>query len=96
MKAIEQVKPDSWPQLKKGIDDAQRQIEEKGFYTNIGEWHPDVNAVSVPFKVNGGGEPLYALNCGGYAHGLPVEFLEEVVGPKLVQLARTVSLASIN
>lgn len=87
-------KKELWPKMKAGIEDARKQIAAKGFYTNLGEWHPDVHAVSVPLRTGSRDEPLYALNCGGSAHSLPREFLEEVVGPKLVRLASAVSLAT--
>ncbi|WP_157018104.1 IclR family transcriptional regulator [Mesorhizobium xinjiangense] len=84
----------AWPALEAGIEDAVRQVREKGFYTNLGEWNSGVNAVAVPYRSAYSDMPLMAFNCGGPAFLHTQKALEEKIGPLLVDLVRTVSLAN--
>ena len=85
--------PDQAQEILEGIEDAAEQIRTKGFYTSVGAWQKDVNAVSVPFRSQQPDTPMLAFNLGGYAYSLPKERLENELGPKLVELARKVSRA---
>ncbi len=87
----ERAGPERWPRLEAEIHDAIDQVREKGFYTNFGQWQPDVHAVAVPYRAPQGGSPLLAFNCGGPAYLLPRERLEEDLGPRLVELVELVS-----
>ncbi|MGF1552888.1 MAG: IclR family transcriptional regulator [Paracoccaceae bacterium] len=86
----ERVGEDEWPRIEDGILDAVEQVRTKGFYTNVGQWQPDVNAVAVPFRPPYGDPRLLAFNAGGPAYLLPRERLEDELGPRLVRLAGTV------
>nr|WP_175581780.1 IclR family transcriptional regulator [Pseudooceanicola sp. HF7] len=92
---IERIKdrypPDRVTETLEGIEDACEQIAKRGFYSNIGGWQKDVHAVSVPYVSQQPHTPMLAFNLGGYAFSLPKERLEEELGPKLVELARSVS-----
>ncbi|MCA0921468.1 IclR family transcriptional regulator [Pseudooceanicola nanhaiensis] len=85
--------PEQAQEILDGIEDAAEQIRTKGFYTSVGAWQKDVNAVSVPFRSQQPDTPMLAFNLGGYAYSLPKERLENELGPKLVELARKVSRA---
>jgi DNA-binding IclR family transcriptional regulator len=85
------VGEDAWPALEVGILDAVKQVREKGFYTNLGEWNSGINAVAAPFRSEGSDLPLMAFNCGGPAFLHSQKVLEEKIGPRLVELVRTVS-----
>lgn len=96
MAAIEdRTGPEAWPRMRDGIEDAARQIAERGFYANFGEWQPGVHAVSVPFRSMQSNTPLLAFNLGGPASYLPKDRLVEEFGPRLVKLARTLSQSAI-
>ncbi len=77
-----------WPKIKPGIERAFIDFEERGFCISHGEWRQDVNAVAVPMKSVAGSGPL-AFNCGGPSFLLRRHMLEDDVGPRLVNLVRT-------
>lgn len=83
---------EAWPKLQAGILDAVRQVREKGFYTNVGEWNSGVNAVAAPYRSADSDMPLMAFNCGGPAFLHSPKILEERIGPLLVAMVRTMSL----
>ncbi|MBL4892912.1 MAG: IclR family transcriptional regulator [Rhizobiaceae bacterium] len=74
----------------KSIDDAREQIAERGFYANIGGWHANVNAVSVPYRSPDMNTPMMSFNLGGPSYNLTKKRLEEELGPKLVELVNRV------
>jgi DNA-binding IclR family transcriptional regulator len=81
--------PEDKQALTKGIEKAIRDIEKRGFCLSIGDWRKDVNAAGAPLALpNGAG--LYALNCGGPAYLLKARDIEEIYGPKLVEIASKV------
>lgn len=82
--------PDRWPQMREGIEEAARQIRERGFYVNIGHWQSDINSIGVPFAAPQGDGPPMAFNLGGPAYVLSPERLERDLGPKLLHLVNTV------
>ena len=78
-----------WPRLRKGVERAVREVAERGFCLSIGEWKPEINAIGVPLSSSLSREVL-AFNIGGLASTLPRRRLEEDLGPRLVEMARTV------
>ncbi len=84
--------PEDWPTIKAGIDRSAQEIAERGFCRNISEWQPSVNSVAVPFRSSDPSEPLLVFNLGGPASYLAQDRMEREIGPKLVQLAETLSL----
>jgi len=82
--------PEKLSEILDGIEDAREQITRRGFYANFGEWQRDVHAVSVPYRSQQPDTPMLAFNLGGYSFSLPKERLEQELGPKLVDLVRTV------
>jgi len=82
---------ENWPRIKAGIEQALRDYAERGFCISAGEWQQDVHAVGVPlFGVDN--DKRMAFNCGGPAFLLPRNFLEDDLGPRLVQLVRKVEV----
>ncbi|MBF5042009.1 IclR family transcriptional regulator [Aggregicoccus sp. 17bor-14] len=79
----------AWPQLRKSIEQALRDYEERGFTLSVGDWDRDVVAVGVPL-IPPDGSGIVAFNCGGPAFSLTRERLEGELGPRLVNLARVV------
>ena len=83
--------PDRVNQILDQLEDAREQVEKKGFYTMIGNWQRDVNAVAVPYRSQQPDTPMLAFNLGGYSFALPRERLEDDLGPQLVELVRMVN-----
>ena len=79
-----------WPALKAGIDQGIADYERYGFTLSIGDWQPDVNAVSAPLTLPDG-SGLFAINCGAPAYSLTREALIGDIGPKLRQTVRRIS-----
>ena len=81
--------PDDKAKILRGMEKSFKDIEKRGFCTSIGEWRKDVNGAGAPLVLpNGAG--LYALNCGGPAYLLKTRDIEDVYGPRLVEIARKV------
>jgi DNA-binding IclR family transcriptional regulator len=89
------VGPDAWPSLKDGIQRAADQIEDRGFYANHGEWQHGVSSVAVPFTSPQSSMPMMSFNLGGPSTYLPADKLENDFGPKLVELAKTLSQSTV-
>lgn len=72
---------DGWPQMRGRLAAALAEDAEQGFSLSIKDWHPDVNAVAVPFTGPDG--ERYAINCGAPAFILDENRLRNDVAPKL-------------
>ncbi len=86
----ERTPPQDLTRVLDEIDDAIEQIRSRGFYANIGHWKNDVHAVSVPYNPPQATSPM-AFNLGGPAYLLPQDRLIGSLGPRLVEMVRTVS-----
>jgi DNA-binding IclR family transcriptional regulator len=73
------------PGLRRALDDARRH----GWCVSAGEFHREINSVSVPL-VGPQGEVM-ALNCGGAAFAFTEERLRDEVAPRLLQTARDIA-----
>jgi DNA-binding IclR family transcriptional regulator len=78
-----------WSSLKYGLDLALADMREHGYCVSVGEFHREINSVSVPL-VGPDGEVM-ALNCGGAAYVFTEEKLRRELAPQLLALARTVA-----
>ena len=81
--------PVNWPKHKLGIEQAMRDYQERGFCLSIGDWRSDVNAVGVPMLPIAGCR-LLTFNCAAPSFVLRRHMLEDDIGPRLVNLVRTV------
>lgn len=79
---------DAWPRLHAGIELALRDHETRGFCISMGEWDKDVCGVGVPFRAPDG--TMMSFNCGKPAFKCSREYLENELGPALVELVRKV------
>lgn len=79
----------NWPKHKAGIEQALRDYQEHGFCLSIGEWRGDVNAVGVPMLPIAGCR-LLTFNCAAPSFVLRQHMLEDDIGPRLVNLVRTI------
>lgn len=89
MERIAERYPDEWPELEASINDAIAQIAKRGFCLVDGEWRQHVRAVAGPiiFPRNAG---VMVLNCAGPSSKLSLEELENLHGPRIVHIARSV------
>lgn len=70
--------------LRKRIDDAVRQIEERGYCTHIGIWHPDVAVAAAPVYI--ANKPPMAIGCAGPKKQITKARLDDQIGPQLAEL----------
>lgn len=77
-----------WPKIKTIVEQALKDYHEKGFCTSIGNWRKDVNSVGVPY-IPADGSEVMAFNCGGPAFQMRRHMLEDDIGPRLVNLVKT-------
>jgi DNA-binding IclR family transcriptional regulator len=82
-----------WPEVRHGIDKAMREIAEHGFCCSLAEWQADVFAVAAPMRMPDG-SGLMAINCGGPGFLTNVKRLTDDIGPRLVNLVRTVETSA--
>lgn len=78
-----------WPKHQAGIDQALRDYRERGFCLSLGDWRNDVNAVAVPMLPIAGCR-LLTFNCAAPAFTLRQHMLEDDIGPRLINLVRTI------
>jgi DNA-binding IclR family transcriptional regulator len=84
---MEQVRPRAagdWPRQQAGVGQALRDYAEFGFCMSLGEWDKDVYGVGVPFRAPDG--TMMAFNCGKPAFKCSREYLQQELGPALVEL----------
>ncbi len=78
-----------WSKNKAGIEQALKDYHDRGFCFSLGEWRKDVNAVGVPMLPVGGSR-LLTFNCAAPSFVLRRHMLEDDIGPRLVNLVRTI------
>lgn len=79
----------NWPRIKRDIEQAQKDIQDRGFCITLGTWDSSIHSVGVPLLDIAGGQSM-AFNCGGPSYLLPEDILINDIGPKLVNLVRQV------
>lgn len=75
-----------WPRILKGVQEALKDYQARGFTLSLGDWEKEINAVGVPLPLHDGNPPM-ALMLGGSAYVLDRERLVGHVGPRLAELA---------
>lgn len=78
-----------WASLEPGLNRALEDAESLGYSMSAGEFHREINSVSVPL-VGPGGE-MMALNCGAAAFVYSEEHLRGVVAPLLLKMAQALA-----
>lgn len=81
-----------WPKIKAGIEQGFKDFQDRGFVLSSGLWDANISAVGVPL-VDPDIAKTMAFNCGGPAFLLPQEKLVEDLGPRLVQMVRSVEMS---
>lgn len=82
---------ESWPELRRGIEELIECYHKHGYCLSLRDWKPDVNAIAVPY-VPGGGGPILAFNCGAPTQIMSEDRIRNEVGPKLVDLVKEINL----
>lgn len=89
---IEATSPRRVRSMHRRVEEARRQLRERGFVGSLGTDHPAIHYVALPLVPPHGGL-AYGLLCAGPAFQLPRELLEDEIGPELVRLAAQVRMA---
>jgi len=89
---IEKRNGKDWPETKKGIEQGIADYKRHGFTLSYGDWQADVGAVGVPFMPSDD-SGIFVFNCGAPAFQLSRERLEHDVGPRLVNMVRSIAAA---
>jgi len=80
-----------WDDLKKGVEQAQKDFADHGYCLSVGDWQSNFHAVGTAARDNSTGD-IVAYNCGGSSYLVTEEKLREEAGPRLVGLARSVEV----
>jgi DNA-binding IclR family transcriptional regulator len=89
---LRQAEPAAWPQVKRGMDEALREYQAKGYCLGLGEWRREVHAIAVPLVPRDGSDVM-VFSCSGAAFELSRERLETEIGPRLLALVGNVRSA---
>ena len=78
-----------WAALEPGLKRALADGDKLGYCISAGEFHREINSVSVPL-VGPNGEVM-ALNCGTAAFVFTEDHLREVIAPRLLKMAEALA-----
>lgn len=92
LEELRAAEPARFAELRKGVDQALREYEQRGFCTAIGAWRREINAVAAPLVSPDGGEIL-VFSCSGAPFQFGREKLEGEIGPRLITLVGNVRSA---
>jgi DNA-binding IclR family transcriptional regulator len=81
-----------WPEVKRGLDRAQKDHQRHGLCFSLGDWRAEVHAVAAPLVPGGDGEVL-VFSASGAAFQVGREKLEREIGPRLKNLVDNVRSA---
>jgi DNA-binding IclR family transcriptional regulator len=78
-----------WAALEPGLNRALADADQLGYTISAGEFHREINSVSVPL-IGPAGEVM-ALNCGTAAFVFTEQHLRDVIAPQLLALAQALA-----
>lgn len=78
-----------WAALETGLNRSLAEADKLGYSISAGEFHREINSVSVPL-VGPGGEVM-ALNCGTAAFVYTEDHLRQVIAPQLLRMAKALA-----
>ena len=81
---------DKWSELLPRIQDAIRQVGERGYCIVDGEWQRNVRAVASPLCFRDG-RTVLAINCAVGSFAVTVERLSTELGPRVYHLTQTLN-----
>lgn len=85
IESLRLARSSDWPALESGLMRAVDDARRFGYCLSLGEFHREINSVSVPL-IGPEGEVM-AFNCGGAAYSFTEQRLREEVGPRLLEMA---------
>jgi DNA-binding IclR family transcriptional regulator len=91
MESLRLSRGSDWAALEPGLLRSLGQQDKAGYSISAGEFHREINSVSVPI-VGPNGEVM-ALNCGTAAFIYTEEHLRQVVAPQLLAMAHALAAA---
>ncbi len=78
-----------WDRIGPAMDRAINEARRLGYCLSLGEFHHEINSVSVPLV--GPGEDIMALNCGGAAFMFTEDRLRQEFAPRLLAIAQDIA-----
>lgn len=85
LESLRLARGSDWAALEDGLMRSLKEADRLGYCISAGEFHREINSVSVPL-VGPSGEVM-ALNCGSAAFAFGEDHLREVVAPQLLLMA---------
>lgn len=82
----------NWPELKLGIEQAQKEYLKFGYCLSLGNWRKEVNGVAVSLVLSDG-SGVMSFSCGGPSFQFTKEKIESDIGPRLLNLVGNVKTA---
>ncbi|ODU67348.1 MAG: hypothetical protein ABT05_03900 [Lautropia sp. SCN 66-9] len=92
LRTARQCMPEEYERVQKPLTAALARFPSKGWILNKGVLHPEINAISVPVMWPGG-TPVASLSFGGSRSRFSPQLLDREIGPQLVELAQSLSIA---
>jgi DNA-binding IclR family transcriptional regulator len=83
------TKGNEWTLLSSGLSLALEEAQRSGWTISAGEFHREINSVSVPLAGPDG--EVMALNTGGGAYLFAPERLRDEIAPRLAEMARAIA-----
>jgi len=92
---LQELRPNygaEWSTISDGVQQAVRDVAERGFCISAGDWQKDIHGIGAPIRSTIDGR-LFAINLGGPAYLLPVSMMENTLGPRIANMAKEVERA---
>lgn len=89
IESLQLLRGNEWGNVSKNLFFEMDRAASEGYCLSIGDFHKEINSLSVPF-VSPQGE-IMALNAGGAAYIFKEEILVEKVAPKLLEVANRIA-----
>jgi IclR family transcriptional regulator, positive regulator for flagellar biogenesis len=89
LESLRLARGSDWPALEAGLQRALAEREKSGWCLSAGDFHREINSVSVAL-VDARGEVM-SFNCGGAAYSFDEDRLRSEVGPALRQMVQAIA-----
>lgn len=75
---------DEWADIEGPLDADFRHAARTGYTTSMGEWHEEISAVGIAFRLPAH-DTIYAINLGGPNYLMPSKKVETEIGPRIIK-----------